>query len=148
MERGKTGNAMSATRHNCIVRGMLLDPDTVADFYGVTKECLKLFTPIECPKMCLTKNGVLRPWTLDVCFGKEQASCLQRLLREEFWHAVDEYNEEYAEKMNGKRYPAADMIEAFCQHTGTSDVHVDAMRREWQRRRKRQDDFKTQPSRF
>ena len=103
----------------------------------MTKELLKLYVPIECPKMCLTKNGVLRPWTLNVCFDKEQATALQKLLRREFWKAVEKYNAEYARKMGGKKYPAIDMIEDFCMDTETPDMYTEAIRREWQRRCKR-----------
>ena len=137
MESRKVVNAMSATRHNCLVCGLDLDPDFIGKTFGVTKAGMKLFVPIECPKMCLTKHGVLRPWTLDISLGREQASALQRLLRHEFWKAVDTFNLGYARKMGGKRYPQVEMIEAFCQETGTPDIFVDAMRREWQRRVKR-----------
>lgn len=137
MEPKKVGNAMSDRRKNCLEAGLVLDPGVIERTYGLTAEMMKLFVPVECPKMCLTKNGVLRPWTLDVCLGREQANALQRLLRREFWNAVDEFNLEYARKMNGRKYPQVDMIEAFCRETGTPDIHVEAMRREWQRRVKR-----------
>lgn len=131
------GNAMSATRRNCITAGLDLDPQVVERLYGMTREALALFVPVECPRMCLTGNGVLRPWTLDVCLGKEQASAMQRLLRQAFWDAVEDFDREYAARMNGRKYPAVDMIEDFCARTGTPDLYVMAMRREWQRRVKR-----------
>ena len=137
MDRQPVGNSMSATRKNCIDAGLDLDPTVVERMYGLTKDSLKLYVPIECPKMCLTKNGVLRPWTLDVNFGQRQATSLQRLLRQEFWKAVEEFDGRYAEKMDGKRYPAVNMIEDFCAETNTPDLYVEAMRREWQRRVKR-----------
>ena len=137
MEKKPIGNAMSATRRNCLMAGMEIDAAVMKREYGVTSELLQLFVPIECPKMCLTKNGVLRPWTLNVCLGREQAAQMQRLVRSAFWNAVEEFDREYARQMDGKRYPAVDMIEAFCKETETPDIHVDAMRREWQRRAKR-----------
>ena len=137
MEPGKTANAMSDTRKNCLCAGMALDPAVVERQYGITQEAMKLFVPVECPKRRMTKNGVLRPWTLDTCLGKEQASALQRLLRGEFWKAVDTFNLGYARKMGGRKYPQVDMIEAFCQETGTPDLYVETIRREWQRRVKR-----------
>jgi len=137
MEPRRVLNAMSGTRHNCLVCGLDLDPAVIEQTYGMTAATMKLFVPIEAPKMCLTKHGVLRPWTLDICLGKEQASAMQRLLRGEFWKAVDAFNLRYARKMEGRKYPQVDMIEAFCQETGTPDIYVDAMRREWQRRVKR-----------
>jgi hypothetical protein len=136
--RTKIGNAMSATRMNCIIAGLDLDEELIVSEYGIDREAIKLFAPIECPKMCLTKNGVLRPWTLDICFGKEQASAMQRLLRQAFWDAVAAFDRRYAAQMGGEKYPAVDMIEAFCKETETCDVYVDAMRREWQRRVKRE----------
>ena len=132
-----TGISMSDTRKNCIEYGLKLDPEAVKKLYGMTKEQLKMYVPIECPKMCLTKNGVLRPWTLDVCFSQKQGTALQRLLRQEFWNAVEKFDAEYARQMDGMKYPAVEMIEEFCNETGTSDIHVDALRREWQRRVKR-----------
>ena len=131
-------NAMSDSRKNCILAGLALDPAVIEREYGITKDVMKLFMPIECPKMTLTKNGVLRPWTLDTCLSQKQTAAMQRLLREAFWKAVGEFNEVYARRMNGQRYPAVDMIEEFCIETRTPDLYVDAMRREWQRRVKRE----------
>lgn len=137
MEKKPIGNVMSATRKNCMEAGLGIDPDVMKREYGVTGEIMKLFVPIECPKMCLTKYGVLRPWTLDVSLGKEQTAAMQRLLRSAFWDAVKEYDKRYAIKMDGKKYPAADMVEDFCLETETPDLYVEAIRREWQRRCKR-----------
>lgn len=140
MERRPVVNAMSATRKNCIMAGIGLDAQVIEQEYGMTKELLRLFVPIECPKRCMTVNGVLRPWTPDVCFSKEQASAMQRLIRQAFWEAVEAFDRKYAKKMDGEKYPAVEMIEAFCQETKTSEVYIDAMRREWQRRVKRSRD--------
>lgn len=137
MDRGKTENAMSGTRRNCIDLGMKLNPDVVKQLYGVTAEDIALYVPVECPKMCLTKNGVLRPWTLDVCFGTKQAVALQRLIKKEFWSEVEKFDQEYAQRLNGEKYPAVDMIWDFCKETDTPDMYVDAIRREWQRKQKR-----------
>lgn len=132
------GSALSATRRNCIEAGMALDEETVSRLYGMTRKDLSLYVPIECPRTCLTANGVLRPWTNDVCFGHRQAFALLRLLREAFWQGVAEYDAEYARKKDGVKYAAIDMIESFCRDMDISDMHVEAMRREWQRRQKRQ----------
>jgi len=137
MERRPVENAMSATRYGCYTEGLTLDADVMRKEYGVTREQMRLFVPIECPKMCLTRNGVLRPWTNDVCFSREQASALMRIIRDAFWQAVTEYDREYARQLEGRGYPAVDMVEAFCNDTETSDMYVDAIRREWQRRVRR-----------
>ena len=138
VQEGKiVGNSMSDTWKNCIEAGINLDADAVKREYGMTRENLRLFVPIECPKMCMTKDGVLRPWTLDVTFGREQSTAMQRLLREAFWKAVEEYDDAYRKKMEGRKYPAIDMIEDFCADTDTQDIHAEAIRREWQRRCKR-----------
>lgn len=131
------GNSMSSTRRNCLVAGMEIDADTVERMYGMTRESLKWFVPVECPKFCMTKNGVLRPWGHSVCFSREQANALLRLLRDAFWNAVQEFASDYARQHSDEKYAQADMIEAFCQWTGTPDVYAEAMRREWQRRCKR-----------
>ncbi len=133
----KVDKSMSATRKNMLEAGLVIDESVVEREYGLTKDLLKLFVPVECPKMCLTKYGVLRRWTLDVNLGKQQAGELQRLLRAAFWQAVDDFNTEYARKMDGQKYPAVDMVEEFCMMTETPDTYVEAIRREWQRRRKR-----------
>lgn len=138
MKKQKIGNAMSDTKKNCIEAGLGYDADAITDMYGLTKDDLRQFVPIECPAMCMTKNGVLRPWTLDVCFGREQASALQQLLRDAFWAAVGSFSDDYAREHAGERYAQVKMIEAFCRHTGTPDLYVESMRREWQRRQKRQ----------
>lgn len=131
------GCALSATWKNALDAGLKVDAAAMEREYGVTRESLALYAPIECPKLCLTKNGVLRPWTHEVTFERQQATALLRLLRNEFWAAVEEFDREYAQLLEGKKYPAIDMIEAFCNDTNTPDVYVPAMRREWQRRVKR-----------
>lgn len=130
--------SMSPTWRNAVEAGMGLDPDVMRRDYGVTREILKLFTPVECPRMTLTQNGVLRPWGRDTNFSNRQAAAMQDLLRREFWRAVGEFAEKYACEHQGEKYAQADMIEAFCKETKTPDVYVEAMRREWQRRCKRQ----------
>lgn len=132
-------NTLSATRYSCIDAGLTLDEPTVKRLYGIGREELSLFVPIECPPICLTQYGVLRPWTSDTCFSAHQTTVLQRLLRETFWEGVAEYDREYARRQEGRKYAAVDMIEAFCRDTETSDLHVAALRREWQRRCKRAD---------
>ena len=135
----KIGNAMSGNRKNMLAAGMVIDAGVIKEDYGMTPELMNLFVPIECPKLCLTKYGVLRPWTLDVNMSHEQASAMQRLIRQTFWQAVEDYNTAYAMKMDGRKYPAIDMIEDFCDITKTPDEYVETIRREWQRRVKRGD---------
>jgi hypothetical protein len=145
MRPNKILNTMSASRKNMLEAGMDIDEAYIEQEYGVTKQALKLFMPIECPKMCLTKDGVLRPWTLDVCLGKDQASALQRLMRNAFWRAVENFNTAYALKVNTTKYADVDMIEDFCAETRTPDVYADTIRREWQRRVVRGDNKRMVP---
>ena len=137
MEPDVQENSMSVTRYGCIDAGLALDPKATERLYGIGREELSLYVPIECPRTCLTPDGVLRPWTSDRCFGRQQANELLRLIREAFWRGVAEYDREYARRTGSNGYPAIDMIEAFCRDMGTSDLHADAMRREWQRQRKK-----------
>ena len=128
--------AMSGTLHNCIVAGMKIDAGAVQELYGITRDDLSLYVPIECPRMCLTANGVLRPWTLDVCFGKEQARQLLAMLRREFWMAVAAFDMKYARQVGREHYPARDMTEEFCKVTETPSYYAETIRREWMRQRK------------
>lgn len=138
ISRKRIGKSISGTLKNILDEGLSIDEASVEELYGIKKDTMKLFIPIECPKMCLTDRGVMRPWTLDINFGAEQAKDLLELIRREFWNAVDEFNQQYAERMNWQYYPAKEMIEHFCVETETPDLYVDALRREWQRRVKRQ----------
>lgn len=131
------GTVMSAALRNAIDAGMRYDAAAVEREYGLTKDLLGLYVPIECPKNAVTEDGVLRPWSQDTCFTHKQAVAMQRLLREVFWQAVSDYAQEYAQQHRGEKYAQQDMIEAFCQANGTDDIHVPAIRREWQRRIKR-----------
>ena len=72
--------------------------------------------------------------------GTDDAALRDSLLAEGVCRivAVGDFNEDYAGKMGGREYPAVSMIEAFCEETGTPDIHVEAMRREWQRRVRRE----------
>ena len=129
--------SLSATRWSCIDAGLTIDAVATERLYGISREELQQFVPLEGTVTCLTPLGVLRPWTSDRCFGRQQSTALQRVLREAFWRGVAEYDREYARRMEGEKYAVIDMIEAFCRDTGTSDLHADAMRREWMRQRKR-----------
>lgn len=137
MEPGPVDNAMSATRWACIDAGLELDEGVTQQVYGIGRQELCQFQPIECPRLALTEDGVLRPWNSDTCFGAKQATALQRIIREAFWQGVGEFAARYAEKRKGEKYPQEEMVEAFCKETGTSDIHVPGIRREWQRRVKR-----------
>ena len=137
MEPRPVGLAMSATRQGCISAGLTLNPKVVEQLYGMNRVALALFVPIECPRMTLTEGGVLRPWNCDTCFSHKQASQLLALLREAFWQAVAQFADRYAREHQGEKYAQQDMIEDFCRETHTDDIHVPALRREWQRRVKR-----------
>ena len=135
-QKPATGS-ISAVVYNCIDAGLRLDPETITREYGVTREDLQLYMPVETPKMCLTSEGMLRPWTLDRAMGREQTAAVLRVIRQAFWQAVEDYNQQYSKRHPGKQYAAVEMIEAFCGETRTPDTYVEAMRREWQRRVKR-----------
>lgn len=139
MGNGPIGNSISATFRNVLDAGMRIDAQTMEQEFGATRETLQQYQPIECPKLCMTRSGVLRPWTHDVNFGEKQAKAVQRLLRNAFWQAVQDYSDSYAREHRGEKYAQIDMIEAFCRDTDTPDIYADAMRREWQRRVKRED---------
>jgi hypothetical protein len=138
----KIGNCMSGNRKNMLEAGLSMNADYIKQEYGLTWDDLRQFVPIECPRMCLTRFGVLRPWTLDVNLGKQQASELLRLIRTAFWTAVEEFNQEYAHRTGNTKYPSINMVEAFCKETGTPDSYTDAITREWNRRVKRGDNRK------
>ena len=132
----KVANAMSGNRKNMLEAGMVLDAEVIEREYEMTPQLMKLFVPVECPRRCLTKYGVLRPWTQDVSLGRQQASELQRVLRAAFWQAVERHSTDYAERMGNTFYPQVEMIEDFCVKTDTPDIYIEAIRREWQRRLK------------
>lgn len=136
-EHGTPGNAMSATWRCALEMGLEYDPVTMECMYGVTEETLQQYLPIACPPTAMTVDGIMRAWTNDTCFGREQTIALQKLLREAFWTAVGQYSEWYAQEHTGEKYAQVEMIEAFCKETKTDDMYVEAMRREWQRRNKR-----------
>ena len=136
-EKNPVATSLSAVKRNCIAEGINLDEETVKDQCRVLKEDLRMFVPIECPRVCMTQSGVLRPWTLEITFGRSQANAMQQLLREAFWDDVEEYSRQYAKKMNGAYYPQIDMIEDFCVAKEIPDEFVADIRREWQRRLKR-----------
>ena len=135
LEPVRNCNAMSATRYSCMDAGLKIDTGTVKQLYGIDRSELALFMPIECPRMYMTRGGVLRRWTNDVTLGHKQANALQQLIREEFFRALGVFNDDYAMR-HGEKYPAIDMIESFCAETGTNDRYAQTIRREWQRRRK------------
>ena len=68
-EKNPAATSLSAVKRNCIAEGIDLDEETVTDQCRVLKEDLRMFVPIECPKVCMTLSGVLRPWTLEITFG-------------------------------------------------------------------------------
>ena len=128
---------MSAAKYNRVDAGIRMDPLYTKKKYGLTDDALKLYIPIECPKMCMTEEGVLRPWSSETGFSREQSGLLLKVMRQEFWRAVAMFDSNFATSKHGERYTAKEMIEAFCAATHTSDVYLEAIRREWQRRIKR-----------
>ena len=80
-EHGTPGNAMSATWRCALEMGLEYDPVTMECMYGVTEETLQQYLPIACPPAAITVDGILRAWTNDTCFGREQTIALQKLLR-------------------------------------------------------------------
>ena len=131
------GMSMSAHRYSMLSAAMVLSAAVVERMYHVTAEELQQFVPIECPRLCLTEEGLLRPWDSDTMLSRTQALQLQGLLRQAFWRAVEQYARQYARRHAGERYAQEEMIEAFCRETKTSELYVPALRREWQRRCKR-----------
>lgn len=138
LEAGEAENALSAQRYKMIRAGLDVSEQVTSQLYGISSEELQMYMPVECPPVCLTESGVLRPWTNDICFTHQQATQLQRLIRETFFKAVADFDARYAESLNGRYYPAVDMVEAFCSEMEINDMYVEAIRREWQRRQKRQ----------
>ena len=129
--------SLSAARYGLISAAMTLSPETTERMYHLSLEQMQQFVPIECPRLRLTQEGLLRPWSGDAMLGDAQAKALLRLLREAFWKDVERFARRYSRQHEGERYAQEDMIEAFCRETETSDIHVEAIRREWQRRCKR-----------
>ena len=129
--------SLSASRYGLISAAMALSPEATERMYHISREQMQQFVPIECPRLRLTQDGLLRPWGGDAMFGDQQAKELLRLLRHYFWEGVGQFAKRYAQQHEGERYAQEDMIEAFCRETETSDIHVEAIRREWQRRAKR-----------
>ena len=129
--------SLSASRYGVISAAMTLSPEATERVYHVSMEQMLQFVPIECPRLRLTQDGLLREWGGDATFGEQQAKELLRLLRRYFWEDVERFADRYARQHEGEEYAQQDMIEAFCRETKTSDIHVEAIRREWQRRMKR-----------
>jgi len=129
--------SLSASRYGLISAAMTLSPEAAERIYHLSLEQLQQFVPIEVPRVRLTEEGLLRPWSGDAMLGDAQAKALLRLLREAFWEDVERFARRYAREHDGEKYAQEDMIAAFCRLTKTSDLHIEAMRREWQRRCKR-----------
>jgi hypothetical protein len=129
--------SLSAQRYSIISAGMVLNAAATERVYHLSPEELQSFVPIEVPRLRLTEEGLLRPWDGDAMFGEHQAKELLRLLRQAFWEDVERYAGRYAREHEGEQYAQEDMIVAFCRETKTSELHIEAIRREWQRRQKR-----------
>ena len=129
--------SLSASRYGVISAAMTLSPEATERMYNLSPEQLLQFVPVECPRLRLTEEGLLREWGGDAMFGEQQAKELLRLLRHYFWEGVEQFARRYALQHEGERYAQEDMIEAFCKMTKTSELHIEAIRREWQRRAKR-----------
>lgn len=134
---GKPGNAISATWMNALQTGAALDPQAVQLEYGVSRDDLRQYLPIACPDNAFTDDGIIRPWTHDIAFGDKQSTAMQKVLRDAFWAALRQFSGRYQRQQHGRHYPQIQMIEAFCKSTRTDDIYAEAMRREWQRRLKR-----------
>ena len=131
--------SLSAQRYSMLQAAMTLSPEAAERMYHLSLEQLQQFVPIEVPRVRLTEEGLLREWGGDAAFGKHQAKELLRLVRNYFWEGVERFAVRYAREHEGEAYAQEDMIVAFCRMTKTSELHIEAIRREWQRRCKRAD---------
>ncbi len=129
--------SLSASRYGVISAAMTLSPEATERMYHLSPEQMQQFVPIEVPRLRLTQEGLLRPWGGDAMLSDAQAKALLRLLREAFWEDVERFAMRYAREHEGEKYAQEDMIAAFCRMTKTSELHIEAIRREWQRRCKR-----------
>ena len=129
--------SLSASRYGLISAAMTLSPEATERMYHLSLEQMQQFVPIECPRVRLTEEGLLREWGGDAMLGDAQAKALLRLLREAFWEDVERFARRYAREHEGEKYAQEDMIAAFCKMTRTSELHIEAIRRERQRRAKR-----------
>lgn len=126
--------SLSAMQMDCLKAGIRVGPKAVESMYNMTPEMLNTFLPIECPRMALTTNGVMRPWNRVISFGQSQAFALTKLLRNTFWQAVGDYESRF-QWPEGAQHTTIAMIEGFCADTGTPDIFAADLRREWQRQR-------------
>lgn len=129
--------SLSASRYSMLQAAMTLSPEATERICHLSPEQMQQFVPIECPRLRLTEEGLLREWGGDAMLGDAQAKALLRLLRHYFWEEVKRFARRYAGEHEGEKYAQEDMIAAFCRLTKTSDLHIEAIRREWQRRCKR-----------
>lgn len=129
--------SLSASRYSMLQAAMTLSPEATERICHLSPEQMQQFVPIEVPRVRLTEEGLLRPWSGDAMLGDAQAKALLRLLREAFWEDVEQFARRYAREHEGEEYAQEDMIAAFCKMTKTSELHIEAIRREWQRRCKR-----------
>ena len=147
--------SLSAIQMDCYEAGLSLNEQAMRERIGVTQDTLSQYLPIECPHLALTKRGVLRPWSGHMAFSKGQAYRLHLVLSGEFWRAVETFDASFALKVSvmcdqsqldegagtssrhKKPYTAIDMITEFCADTGTNDIYIPELRREWQRRMSR-----------
>jgi len=132
MDRTASRWAMSAMLMDCVVLGIDIGPKTMKEKYGVTKEQLQCFVPIECPRMALTPYGMLRPWSRVTCFGHKQAQELVKLLRAAFWQAVADHKEKMIADGNAPE-TASELVQSFSKDNGVGEVWQEDLRREWQR---------------
>ncbi len=135
---GVPGNAMCDTWHAALEAGLEVDAWGMEREFGITREVMDQYLPVLCPDVAVDEDYITHPWTSDTCFGREQAIALQRLLRDAFWSAVDNYASDYKRAHSDAKYAQIDMLESFCKEYKSDDTHIDAMRREWQRRQKRE----------
>jgi hypothetical protein len=133
----KMGNSVPSVQMAIFENALDINEEKCREVYGFTRELMNSYIPFECPRQCLTRYGVLRPWGINVNLKPKQAIAIQKFIRQEFWEAVAEFDEKYKKKMDGKKYPAVAMIEDFCRMTHTPDKYVEAIRREWQRQAKK-----------
>lgn len=135
---GAPGNSMCDTWHAALSAGLEVDAWGMEREFGVTKETLEQYLPVACPDYAIAEDGAIHSWDNDTSFGKQQSTALLRLIRDAFWSAVDNHATQYKKSHLGTKYAQIDMLESFCKDYHINDMHLEAMRREWQRRCKRE----------
>lgn len=126
-----TINSISQQRYEVTELALRIKPKSVEIEGLMDAQELPSFLPVHVPNYLLTENGVLRPFSRIMQLRRTTASYLAGQVYKAFWNEVHHFAQSDTFEYD------RDMLETFCEEHGIPSLHIDDLRNQYQRMKRR-----------